>query len=742
MTVAPLLSIGIIFKNEERCIERCLRSLEPLRQAVPCELIMADTGAEDGSRAVAEQYADEVFDFPWIDDFAAARNAVMDRCTGKWYLSVDCDEWLDTDFSELLAFLKSRNRADFAFVIQRNYFSAELEQSEAFNDFRALRVVRMAAGERYHGAIHESWGFREPAVKLTRTILHHDGYLFTTPEAAKKKTQRNMNLLRERLKEEPDSLRTLNQCIESGGRDADQTYYVRHAVEVVQTGRDHWQRYGGLIMRHAVEHARTREMPELNEWIDYAETQFPSSIYTLVDVHYTAFLAAYDDKEWEKAIRHGEAYCEGLRTLRAKNHSKEIEADLTASTIHSGSPIPERTLLIALANAYLQTGQSEKARTLLTGLEGETLSPDQVRNAVIALCKLHAETTLDAAPALRNFYRQIGQKRPDEQKQKARLAVFDVIATVPFGENYREEEKEHEGYRQPAYTAFAALADMCEAGRGAKIMMSADPSEMREWLLQVEDWQALPIEALKRALQAGVPFPLAEQPLNQEIMSGLAARLTHDENFAWRTALALTNEQEYPSLQGLLWTQTVVLAALRSFDWTLGKNKKAASAFFRPEKSKDEKPNKRPACTPEIGLAFIRRFASLEAAALPLLFAPQLLTEENAALLPPMHRWGLYCVRALESLDNGDPHEYLSILRRGLKACPGEKDMVQFLLDRFTEDTRPKADPELLALAEKVRSILAAYGPDNPAARAIRESPAYKQVAWIIEAEPAGQMVQ
>ena len=44
----PVLSIGLIFKNEIRCLERCLQSLEPLRQAVPCEVVMADTGSEDG----------------------------------------------------------------------------------------------------------------------------------------------------------------------------------------------------------------------------------------------------------------------------------------------------------------------------------------------------------------------------------------------------------------------------------------------------------------------------------------------------------------------------------------------------------------------------------------------------------------------------------------------------------------------------------------------------------------------
>ena len=50
----PILSIGIIFKNDIRCIERCLSSLEPLRKALPCQLVMADTGSTDGSRAVAE----------------------------------------------------------------------------------------------------------------------------------------------------------------------------------------------------------------------------------------------------------------------------------------------------------------------------------------------------------------------------------------------------------------------------------------------------------------------------------------------------------------------------------------------------------------------------------------------------------------------------------------------------------------------------------------------------------------
>ena len=84
MEKKPVLSIGIMFKNEIRCLERCLKSLRPLREAIPCEVVMADTGSTDGSRATAEQYADILIDFPWRNDFAAARNAILDRCSGSW----------------------------------------------------------------------------------------------------------------------------------------------------------------------------------------------------------------------------------------------------------------------------------------------------------------------------------------------------------------------------------------------------------------------------------------------------------------------------------------------------------------------------------------------------------------------------------------------------------------------------------------------------------------------------------
>ena len=126
----PVLTIGMIFKDDIRSLERCLAALEPLRRAVPCELIMADTGSTDGSREVASRQADILFDFPWVDDFAAARNVVMDRASGTWFLSLDADEYLDGDIQELLRLLDGKDalsrRATFAKLIIRNYIGYDM----------------------------------------------------------------------------------------------------------------------------------------------------------------------------------------------------------------------------------------------------------------------------------------------------------------------------------------------------------------------------------------------------------------------------------------------------------------------------------------------------------------------------------------------------------------------------------------------------------------------------------------
>lgn len=64
------LSLCLIVKNEEKYLERCLKSL---RNYVD-EIIITDTGSADTTVEIAKKYTDKVYHFEWIDDFSAARN--------------------------------------------------------------------------------------------------------------------------------------------------------------------------------------------------------------------------------------------------------------------------------------------------------------------------------------------------------------------------------------------------------------------------------------------------------------------------------------------------------------------------------------------------------------------------------------------------------------------------------------------------------------------------------------------
>ena len=38
------------------------------------EIIIVDTGSKDHTKEIAAKYTEKIYDFPWVDDFAAARN--------------------------------------------------------------------------------------------------------------------------------------------------------------------------------------------------------------------------------------------------------------------------------------------------------------------------------------------------------------------------------------------------------------------------------------------------------------------------------------------------------------------------------------------------------------------------------------------------------------------------------------------------------------------------------------------
>ncbi|MDE6639927.1 MAG: glycosyltransferase family 2 protein [Acetatifactor sp.] len=87
------ISLCMIVKNEEKILRRCLDSVADLVD----EIIIVDTGSDDGTKSIAAEYTEQVYDFEWINDFSAARNYAFSRATKEYIYSADADEVLDEE---------------------------------------------------------------------------------------------------------------------------------------------------------------------------------------------------------------------------------------------------------------------------------------------------------------------------------------------------------------------------------------------------------------------------------------------------------------------------------------------------------------------------------------------------------------------------------------------------------------------------------------------------------------------
>lgn len=85
------VSLVMIVRDEEANLAACLDSAAGLFD----ELIVLDTGSRDRTKEIAHSFGARVFDFVWIDDFAAARNAATSYATGDYAFWLDADERID-----------------------------------------------------------------------------------------------------------------------------------------------------------------------------------------------------------------------------------------------------------------------------------------------------------------------------------------------------------------------------------------------------------------------------------------------------------------------------------------------------------------------------------------------------------------------------------------------------------------------------------------------------------------------
>lgn len=193
--VSKLLSLCMIVKNEENVIERCLDSVKDYVD----EIIIIDTGSTDRTVEIVRRYTGHVYDFQWVNDFSAARNASIAHATSPWILILDADEYmLAEDLKDLRDFLVSEPpREDTYYSLPIISYLGDSIQKSNMNESFVPRLFRNHMNMKFERPIHEqivsAAGLQMRSVHL-RQRVYHTGYLAETLEK-KDKSSRNLSIL-------------------------------------------------------------------------------------------------------------------------------------------------------------------------------------------------------------------------------------------------------------------------------------------------------------------------------------------------------------------------------------------------------------------------------------------------------------------------------------------------------------------------------------------------------------------
>ena len=188
----PTLSLCMIVKNEADN----LRELMPLLSGIPDQMVIADTGSDDDTIKVAEQFGAEVIIINWSENFAEARNQTLARARGDYILYLDGDDRIDPEeLKSVKNLLPATDDSIFLVRLMNEHNDEVCLQKRIFPNRLDLR---------FQGAIHEQinpdpaeFKFYEAPMTIT-----HLGY--SDGEALTLKSQRNLNIILKELNQNPD----------------------------------------------------------------------------------------------------------------------------------------------------------------------------------------------------------------------------------------------------------------------------------------------------------------------------------------------------------------------------------------------------------------------------------------------------------------------------------------------------------------------------------------------------------
>jgi glycosyltransferase involved in cell wall biosynthesis len=171
----------MIVKDEEEVLARCLESV---KEAVD-EIIIVDTGSTDGTKSIAAQYTDKIYDFEWINDFSAARNESFSKASMDYQMWLDADDVVPPESVENILALKETLDSSVD-MVEMNYVMHTEEDSIPYVTLIRERLFKRINAYKWEEPIHERIFSRD-------NIYYVDIEIWHFRKSFKKSFERNIN---------------------------------------------------------------------------------------------------------------------------------------------------------------------------------------------------------------------------------------------------------------------------------------------------------------------------------------------------------------------------------------------------------------------------------------------------------------------------------------------------------------------------------------------------------------------
>jgi O-antigen biosynthesis protein len=328
------LSLCMIVRDSSRTLPACLESIKPWVD----EMVIVDTGSKDNTPQIVEEFGARLFNFPWCDDFSAARNESFRHGRGDWLFWMDSDDTIPADCGRRLRELADGHHdpSVVGYVVQV-HCPGEDDSDVTVVDH--AKLIRNRGDLRFEGRIHEQIlpAIRRCGGEVAWTDLYvvHSGSDHSQ-EAQERKRQRDLHLLHLELRERPEhpfTLFNLGMTYADGSRFDEAAGFLQRSIARSNPQESHLRKAYALLVycqaqSHAYDAAEQTCRKGLALFPEDAELRFREGVLLHETGHFQESVQAYENVLRNHEERHFSSLDPGIKGFKARQNLAVVHTDL------------------------------------------------------------------------------------------------------------------------------------------------------------------------------------------------------------------------------------------------------------------------------------------------------------------------------------------------------------------------------------------------------------------------------